>query len=88
MKYSNERKQFNQAISNFGAIKEKLANMTAAIFASESVAYRVAGLIDGQLEGIEKGGDDYYTKYQKGIEEYAAECSIAKVYCSDSYNFV
>jgi len=83
LKYSNERKQFNQAISNFGAIKEKLANMTAAIFASESVAYRVAGLIDDRLEGIEKGGDDYYVKYQKGIEEYAAECSIAKVYCSD-----
>ena len=83
LKYANERKQFNQTISSFGAIKEKLANMTAAIFASESVAYRVAGLIDDRLEGIEKGGDDYYAKYQKGIEEYAAECSIAKVYCSD-----
>lgn len=83
LKYANERKQFNQIISSFGAIKEKLANMTASIFASESVAYRVAGLIDDRLEGIEKGGDDYYAKYQKGIEEYAAECSIAKVYCSD-----
>ena len=46
--YATERKQFGKAIGEFGAIKEKLANMMAAIFASESVMYRVAGLLDSR----------------------------------------
>ena len=87
-KYANERKQFETSISRFGAIKEKLADMTAGIFASESVVYRLAGLLDERLEGLDKGADDYYTKYQKGIEEYAAECAIAKVYCTEVQAFV
>ena len=30
-----------------------------------------------------KAVDDYYDEYQKGIEEYSAECAIAKVFCSE-----
>ncbi|HKK01119.1 MAG TPA: acyl-CoA dehydrogenase family protein, partial [Desulfuromonadales bacterium] len=81
--YANERKQFGRPIASFGAIQEKAANLTAAIFASESLVYRLAGLLDDKLATIPKGGDDYYVKYQKGIEEYAAECGIAKVFCSE-----
>ena len=87
-KYANERKQFGTNISSFGAIKEKLADMTSGIFASESVVYRLAGLLDGRLNGLDKGADDYYAKYQKGIEEYAAECAIAKVFCTEVQAFV
>jgi len=81
--YANDRKQFGTSISSFGAIKEKLADMTAGIFASESVVYRLAGLLDDRLNTIDKGIDNYYAEYQKGIEDYAAECAIAKVYCSE-----
>ena len=86
--YAAERKQFGKAIGEFGAIKEKLADMTAAIFASESVVYRVAGLLDQRLATLDHGGEDYYERYQKAIEEYAAECAIAKVFCSEQLDFV
>lgn len=83
IKYANERKQFNTPISRFGAIAEKIANLTAHIFASEALVYRLAGLLDDKLATIEKGIDNYYDEYLKGIEEYAAECGISKVFCSE-----
>jgi alkylation response protein AidB-like acyl-CoA dehydrogenase len=83
LKYANERKQFGKTIGSFGAIQEKIADLTADIFASESLIYRLAGLLDDKLETIEKGTDDYYVEYQKGIEDYSAECAISKVFCSD-----
>ena len=86
--YAAERKQFGRVIGEFGAIKEKLADMAAATFASESVVYRVAGLLDGQIATLDHGGPDYYERYQKAIEEFAAECAIAKVFCSEQLDFV
>ena len=83
IKYGNERVQFKKKISSFGAIKEKIADLTADIYAAESLIYRLAGLLDDKLATIEKGIDDYYVQYQKGIEDYAAECGISKVFCSE-----
>lgn len=83
VKYANERKQFNKPISSFGAIQEKLADLTADIFASESLVYRLAGLLDTKLATIDKSIDNYYEEYQKAIEEYAPECAISKVFCSE-----
>ncbi len=83
IKYANERKQFNTPISQFGAISQKIADLTAHIFASESLVYRLAGLLDDKIATIEKGIDNYYDEYLKGIEEYASECGIAKVFCSE-----
>lgn len=86
--YAGERKQFGRVIGEFGAIKEKLADMTASIFASESVVYRVAGLLDRRIATLDHAGADYYERYQKAIEEYAAECAIAKVFCSEELDEV
>lgn len=83
IKYANERKQFKTPIAKFGAIQEKVADLTAKIFASESLVYRLAGDLDSKLATIEKGIDNYYEEYQKGIEEYAPECGISKVFCSE-----
>jgi len=83
IRYANERKQFDTPIARFGAIGEKIADMQAGIFAAESMVYRLAGLIDSQLEMIEKGCDDYYERYQKAIEDYSVECAIVKVFCSE-----
>ncbi|HEY5512625.1 MAG TPA: acyl-CoA dehydrogenase family protein, partial [Geomonas sp.] len=83
IKYANMRKQFSQPIASFGAIKEKIADMTAEIFAAESLIYRLAGLIDDRLATIPKETPNYYEAYQRGIEEYAIECAIAKVFCSE-----
>ena len=83
-RYANERRQFNVPISSFGAIREKLAEVAAMTFASEAVVYRLAGLIDDRLATIAKGTGNYYVEYQKGIEEYAAECALTKVFCSEA----
>jgi alkylation response protein AidB-like acyl-CoA dehydrogenase len=83
VKYANERKQFGRTIGSFGAVQEKLADMTADLFASESLVYRLAGLLDTRLATIDKGTANYYEEYQRGIEEYAPECAISKVYCSE-----
>ena len=84
IKYANERKQFGIQIGKFGAIGEKIANLQAELFAAESLVYRLAGLLDDKLATIEKGINNYYEEYQKGIEEYAPECAISKVYCSEA----
>ncbi len=82
-RYANERKQFDTPIAKFGAIKEKLADVAAMAFASESLVYRLSGLIDDRQVNISKDSNNYYTEYLKGIEEYAAECAIAKVFCTE-----
>jgi alkylation response protein AidB-like acyl-CoA dehydrogenase len=83
VRYANERKQFGQAISSFGAIQEKIADLNADIFAAESLVYRLAGLLDTRLATIDRGIENYYVEYQRGIEEYATECAISKVFCSE-----
>jgi alkylation response protein AidB-like acyl-CoA dehydrogenase len=83
IRYANERKAFGVTIGTFGAIQEKIADMSAAIFASESVVYRLAGMIDDRLATLPKGTPNYYETYQQGIEEYSVECAIAKVFCSE-----
>ena len=62
--------------------------MVAATYASESVAYRVGGMVDDRLATLQKGIDKYYEAYQAGIEEYSMECAIAKVFCSDAMAIV
>lgn len=83
-RYANERRQFSVPIASFGAIREKLADVTAATFAAESVVYRLAGMIDDRLATLDRLAAGYYTCYQQGIEEYAAECAVVKVFCSEA----
>lgn len=83
IKYANERKQFKTPIAKFGAIQEKIADLTAKIYASESLIYRLAGQLDTNLATIDKSIDNYYEEYQRCIEEYAPECGISKVFCSE-----
>jgi alkylation response protein AidB-like acyl-CoA dehydrogenase len=86
--YAVERKQFGQNLSSFGAIREKLADMAGSLFAAESLLYRVAGLLDERIASLDRVGDDYNERYQKAIEEYAGECAIAKVFCSNTLALV
>ncbi|MEW6660870.1 MAG: acyl-CoA dehydrogenase family protein [Bacillota bacterium] len=76
-KYSLERIQFGVPIARFGLIQEKLARMAAATYAVESMVYRTGGMLDKVLKGLEPAAQ------AKGIEEYAVECSINKVYSSE-----
>ena len=59
--------------------------MAILIFASESVVYRTAGMIDANLAGVEV---DDAAEALKRIEEYDVECSMVKVWCSEMLDWV
>ncbi|MDX9721536.1 MAG: acyl-CoA dehydrogenase family protein [Myxococcota bacterium] len=82
--YANKRIQFGQPISSFGMIQTKLADMTIRAYVNESVMYRLAGIFDARMKGLDKTDG---VAHAKAIEEYAAECSISKVYGSESADF-
>ena len=81
--YANERKQFNTPISTFGAIRKKLAEMATATFVSEAGSYRAAQDIQDKIDALVAGGMNHQEAELKGVEEFAVECSILKVYVSD-----
>src|SRR5258706_13997260 len=87
LKYSKQRKAFGSAIAEFGAIQHKLAEMAIHIFAAESMTWRVVGLIEGQMDRASRETDDS-NRELKAIEEFAAECSMVKVYGSEMLDYV
>ncbi|EFK10327.1 acyl-CoA dehydrogenase family protein [delta proteobacterium NaphS2] len=87
VKYANGRIQFKVPISSFGLIKTKLADMAVKTFMSDSMMYRLAGMFDGKLETLPAEAKKSGTENAKAIEEYAAECSITKVYGSEALDF-
>ena len=87
VKYANGRIQFKVPISSFGLIKAKLADMAVKGFMSDSVMYRLAGMFDNKLGALGAEAKKSGAENAKAIEEYAAECSIAKVYGSETLGF-
>lgn len=81
--YANERIQFNTPISQFGAIRSKLADMAASCYAGESATYRAAKNIEDRISAREAEGATHQDAELKGVEEYAIECSILKVAVSE-----
>ncbi len=88
VQYANERKQFNTAIANFGAIKHKLAEMVIKTFAIESAIYRVSYDIDRQIELNKAKGGDFGRATVEGISSYAVEAAILKVIGSEVLDYV
>jgi alkylation response protein AidB-like acyl-CoA dehydrogenase len=84
-KYANERKQFKVPISKFGLIREKLANMATKVYAAESLAYRIAGMFDANLEGVENAEGSVVAN---AIGDLAIECSVSKVFGSEVLDYV
>jgi len=85
IQYAKQRIAFGKPIASFGAIKHKLAEMATRIWVAEGMVYRTAGLMDRALEGLDL---DDARQVLKAIEEYAVECSILKVFCSEVLDFV
>src|SRR6266550_752545 len=88
IKYAKERQAFGTTISQFGMIQHKLAEMAIRIFAAESMSYRVVGQIEALLEGFSWSQPDASKTMMKAVEEFAAECSIVKVYASEVLDYV
>src|SRR5205085_10751180 len=87
-RYAKQRHSFGTPISERGLIGEKLATMAARIFAAESILYRVAGCLDEAFAGINADAPDGPNRNRKAAEQYAIECAIAKVYCTETLGYV
>jgi alkylation response protein AidB-like acyl-CoA dehydrogenase len=81
-RYAAQRRQFNQPIASFGAIKHKLGEMTARTYAIESLLYRTVGVIDRVLSTTHDGG-----AIARTFEEFAIESSIAKVAGTEALDY-
>jgi len=81
--YAKERVQFNTKISEFGAIKEKIATMATDLYIGESATYRAAKDIEDRIKILEDSGKDHQEAELKGVEEYVIECSMLKVAISE-----
>ena len=88
LKYAKQRKAFGSTISEFGAIQHKLAEMAIRIFVSESMAWRVVGLIENQMSGASPESADGSNRELKAVEEFAAECAMVKVHAAEMLNYV
>ncbi len=86
--YAKQRVQFGKPIAEFGMIKHKIAEMAIRTFTMESMVYRTAALIDRALQRIDDHADDVGIQMAKGIEEYAIEDSINKIYSSEVLDHV
>jgi alkylation response protein AidB-like acyl-CoA dehydrogenase len=82
--YANTRHQFNRPIASFGAVSKKIAEIATRTYAAESVGYRLGGLLDQSIATIDKNHPNYDAEVIKVFEEFNVECSIAKVFGSDS----
>ncbi len=87
VRYGNERKQFNTPISSFGAVKYKLAEMTARNYATESLCYAAGQDVDDRITYLRNSGMSAAESKLKGVEEFAIECAIAKVHGSETLDY-
>ena len=85
--YAKQRKAFGKVIADFGLVREKLANMAVGIFTGEAMAYRTVGMMDAAIAQLSESHQDM-AAVRKGIDEYAVECSILKVWGSEFLDHV
>ena len=86
--YASQRKQFNNAIINYGAIQEKLAHMATKIYASNAALYRAGNDIELKINQLTQKGDSKTDSKLKALLSYAVECAIMKVYGSEVIMYV
>jgi len=86
--YSGERKQFGSPLSDFGAIKFKLAEQVILLFSTESAVYRASKDIQDTIENNLEEGKSYGEANIEGVAEYEPECALLKVYGSESLDYI
>lgn len=88
VQYANQRHQFKTPISSFSLIQEKLANMAVKTYAMESSVYRTVGLFEDRMSRLTEEEINDGKEVAKSIAEYAIECSLNKVFGSETLDYV
>ncbi len=88
LEYAQNRIQFKQAIAEFGAIKQKFSNMLIDIWLLESTSYRTVGNIEEAHRIFETEGKSFAEAELAAFEAFAIECSIVKVFGSETLHNV
>jgi alkylation response protein AidB-like acyl-CoA dehydrogenase len=93
VRYAADRAAFGRKLTEFPLIGAKLATMAARTYAVESAIYRIAGLLEDRLAAAEAGAEsgaaaDSADAIRAALEEYAVECSLAKVLGSEELGVV
>jgi alkylation response protein AidB-like acyl-CoA dehydrogenase len=88
VKYANDRQQFGVAISTFGAIQYKLAEMAIRMWVMESAVYRASFDIQNKEHELQAAGASYADALLGGAEEYAIECALLKVLGSEVVDYI
>ncbi|APH03771.1 acyl-CoA dehydrogenase family protein [Bacillus weihaiensis] len=88
VQYANQRQQFKTPISRFSLIQEKLANMAAKTYAMESSVYRTVGLFEDRMSQLTDEEIKDGKEVAASIAEYAIECSLNKVFGSETLDYV
>lgn len=86
--YANQRKQFKTPISQFSLIGEKVANMSAKLYAMESAVYRTVGLFEQRMSLFSEEEQKDGKQIAQSIAEYAIECSLCKVIGSETLDYI
>ncbi|MCF8275901.1 MAG: acyl-CoA dehydrogenase family protein [Flavobacteriales bacterium] len=86
--YANEREQFGRPISKYGAIQHKLAQQAILAWVNESATYRAGQDIENCINDFIAGGMAPEKAKLKGVESYAVECAILKVFGSEMIDYV
>jgi alkylation response protein AidB-like acyl-CoA dehydrogenase len=88
VKYANERIQFGQPISSFGAIKAKIGEMAIRTLAIESMTYRISDAMQHMKDSLQQQGKNLLEATLEAAEQYSVECAIIKVLGSEQVDFV
>lgn len=88
VQYANERKQFNSLISQFGAIKFKLAEQVIRTFATETSVYRASKAMDDAINLYVANGDDKGRNTMDSFGHYSVEAAAMKVFGSEALDYV
>jgi len=86
--YANERQQFGRSISKYGAIRYKLAEMAAKVYAVDAANYRAGQNIDDTYDALVADGMEPAKAKLKSVEQFAVECAILKVWGSEALDYV
>lgn len=88
VQYANERKQFNCLISEFGAIKYKLAEQVIRTFVTESAVYRASKDLDQAIHFYVDHGEDKGRDTIEAFNQFAIESAVMKVFSSEMLDYV